>query len=45
MPDKTFAKVSFLTGGMYMPPPGVKDFQPPEPTFTVDPTTTSTPDD
>jgi hypothetical protein len=39
LPDNAFAKVTFLTGGMYMPPSGVKDFVPPEPTFTVEPTT------
>ncbi len=45
MPDNKFAKVSFHTGGDYMPPPGVKDYKPPEPTFTVDPTTTSPADE
>lgn len=28
-----------------MPAPGVKNYEPPEPSFTVDPTVTSTPDE
>jgi hypothetical protein len=30
---------------MCIPPPGVKNYEPPEPGFTVDPTATSTPDE
>ncbi|CAF1010717.1 unnamed protein product [Rotaria sp. Silwood1] len=46
LPDNKFVKVSFLTGGDYMPPPDRKpDWKPPEPRITVDDTLTSTADE
>ncbi|CAF1479612.1 unnamed protein product [Rotaria sordida] len=46
LPDNKFLKISFLTGGDYMPPPDrTPDWKPPEPHINVDDTLTSTPDE
>ncbi|CAF0905308.1 unnamed protein product [Rotaria sordida] len=46
LPDNKFVKISFLTGGMQMYPPGEKPPQhPPDPRITVDDTLTSTADE
>ncbi|CAF3327957.1 unnamed protein product [Rotaria socialis] len=45
LPNNEFAKISFLTGGFIMRPPGeTGPYQPPEPNISVDETLTSTAD-
>ncbi|CAF1233620.1 unnamed protein product [Rotaria magnacalcarata] len=45
LPDNKFAKISFLTGGFVMRPPGqTGPYEPPEPRISVDEALTSTAD-